>query len=174
MAFDRAHFNTLIDDDGSGLTGSVWNKAQIDQLIVDIDRLGAYCQVATNGHSIAHLTPTALAFHIEDSDPLGMHAGVSSAISAPYTGVYVLHAMLAWQYSPTGVRGIAFRHNGGTMITPQHNVIGLGTSGITASQNLLTAMPLNQGDYIEVIVTHDAGGPLFVSAGGRFTVFRIF
>jgi len=40
MAIDRAPFNALVDDDGSGLTGTVWNKAQINAvLLTPIDRM---------------------------------------------------------------------------------------------------------------------------------------
>lgn len=37
MALDRTWYNTLIDDDGSGLTGSVWDKADVDSLMDAID-----------------------------------------------------------------------------------------------------------------------------------------
>jgi hypothetical protein len=33
MALDRTWYNTLVDDDGSGLTGSVWDKADVDALM---------------------------------------------------------------------------------------------------------------------------------------------
>lgn len=35
MAINRTPFNALVDDDGSGLTGSVWNKAAIQSVILD-------------------------------------------------------------------------------------------------------------------------------------------
>jgi hypothetical protein len=37
MALDRSWYNTLIDDDGSGLTGSVWDKADVNALMNAID-----------------------------------------------------------------------------------------------------------------------------------------
>jgi hypothetical protein len=37
MALDRTWYNGLIDDDGSGLTGSVWDKADVDALMDAID-----------------------------------------------------------------------------------------------------------------------------------------
>jgi len=39
MALDRTWYNTLVDDDGSGLTGSVWNKASVDHVYDDVDAL---------------------------------------------------------------------------------------------------------------------------------------
>ncbi len=35
MAINRAPFNALVDDDGSNLVGSVWNKAAIKDVILD-------------------------------------------------------------------------------------------------------------------------------------------
>lgn len=35
MPIDRTAFNQLADDDGSGLTGSIWNKAQIKAVLLD-------------------------------------------------------------------------------------------------------------------------------------------
>jgi hypothetical protein len=37
MALDRTWYNTLVDDSGSGLDGSVWDKADVDALMDAID-----------------------------------------------------------------------------------------------------------------------------------------
>jgi hypothetical protein len=37
MALDRTWYNSLVDDDGSGMTGSVWDKADVDALMDAID-----------------------------------------------------------------------------------------------------------------------------------------
>jgi hypothetical protein len=37
MPLDRAWYNTLVNDDGSGLTGSVWDKEDVDALMDAID-----------------------------------------------------------------------------------------------------------------------------------------
>jgi hypothetical protein len=37
MALDRTWYNSLVDDDGSGLTGSIWDKADVDALMDAID-----------------------------------------------------------------------------------------------------------------------------------------
>jgi len=37
MPIDRTWFNTLVDDDGSGQTGTIWNKFQVDGLLDSID-----------------------------------------------------------------------------------------------------------------------------------------
>lgn len=45
MALDRTWYNTLVDDDGSGMTGSVWDKADVDSLMDAIDVQLAYVAV---------------------------------------------------------------------------------------------------------------------------------
>jgi hypothetical protein len=37
MALDRTWYNSLVDDDGSGLTGSIWDKDDVNQLMNAID-----------------------------------------------------------------------------------------------------------------------------------------
>jgi hypothetical protein len=37
MALDRTWYNTLVDDDGTELTGSVWDKADVDSLMDAVD-----------------------------------------------------------------------------------------------------------------------------------------
>ena len=37
MALDRTWYNSLVDDDGSGLTGSIWDKADVNSLMNAID-----------------------------------------------------------------------------------------------------------------------------------------
>lgn len=37
MPLDRTWYNSLIDDDGSGMTGSVWDKADVDSLMDAVD-----------------------------------------------------------------------------------------------------------------------------------------
>lgn len=37
MSMDLTWYNALVDDDGSGLTGTIWNKARIAEFITAID-----------------------------------------------------------------------------------------------------------------------------------------
>lgn len=37
MALDRTWYNSLVDDDGSGMVGSVWDKADVDSLMDAVD-----------------------------------------------------------------------------------------------------------------------------------------
>ena len=57
MAVDRTWYNTLVDDDGSGLTGSVWDKADVDALLDAVDaEIARLDTVSTYGT----FTPTLL------------------------------------------------------------------------------------------------------------------
>jgi hypothetical protein len=40
MAINRTWWNNLVDDDGSGITGTIWNKAVIAGLLDAIDAMG--------------------------------------------------------------------------------------------------------------------------------------
>jgi hypothetical protein len=55
MALDRTWYNTLVDDDGSGLSGSVWDKADVNSLMNAID-----AELARLGGTAAFWTPTII------------------------------------------------------------------------------------------------------------------
>jgi hypothetical protein len=58
MAIDRAPWNALVDDDGSNLVGSIWNKAAIKTVLLDpIDAMGAHVIGNTETGTIANWTP---------------------------------------------------------------------------------------------------------------------
>jgi len=56
MALDRTWYNSLVDDDGSGLTGSVWDKADVNALMNAIDTEIATPRVS--GYEWQDYTPT--------------------------------------------------------------------------------------------------------------------
>lgn len=55
MALDRTWYNTLKDDDGSGLTGSVWDKEDVNQLMNAID--AQLASGAVSGYPWTDYTP---------------------------------------------------------------------------------------------------------------------
>jgi hypothetical protein len=64
MAIDRGPWNALVDDDGSNLTGSLWNKAAIKTVLLDpIDALvtpiGVWQAVPFNAANFGGMTVTA-------------------------------------------------------------------------------------------------------------------
>jgi hypothetical protein len=71
MALDRTWFNTLVDDDGSGLTGSVWDKADVDSLMDAVDA------------EIARIQPESFPW-----TPFLQAAGGGTALYASQSAVY--------------------------------------------------------------------------------------
>jgi hypothetical protein len=72
---NRAPFNALVDDDGSGTTGTVWNKNQIKTVLLDpIDAEGDWVNAGT---------PTV-------------------AIGGPNAGNWVVGSVSTWAYSMNG------------------------------------------------------------------------
>lgn len=60
MALDRTWYNTLVDDDGSGTTGSVWDKADVDSLMDAIDT--EIARIDANGVTSTGTKVTQIAF----------------------------------------------------------------------------------------------------------------
>src|SRR5262245_11032716 len=73
MPLDRTWFNGLIDDDGSGTTGTVWNKTEIDHLMDDIDAALAPLEDGSgSAHAATHALDGSDPVHIAESQVLGL------------------------------------------------------------------------------------------------------
>lgn len=57
----RTHYNALVDDDGTGTTGSIWDKQDVDDILDDIDALIA-AQVNFGSHISV---PAASKFYLD-------------------------------------------------------------------------------------------------------------
>jgi len=58
MGINRAPFNALVDDTGNGLTGSIWNKAAIQNVLLDpIDANPAWQDVPFSAANFGALAP---------------------------------------------------------------------------------------------------------------------
>jgi hypothetical protein len=66
MPINRAPFNALVDDNGTGLTGSIWNKAAIASVILD-------------PADAAYVSPTLGTFTISDASGAGLVIGNAAA-----------------------------------------------------------------------------------------------
>jgi hypothetical protein len=95
MALDRTWYNTLVDDDGSGMTGSVWDKADVDSLMDAIDAelaKGAWTDFsfetysASGGATVALVTANTKLFSVDWTQRrcfLDLYITVSVAGPAP-------------------------------------------------------------------------------------------
>lgn len=96
MALDRTWYNTLVDDDGSGLTGSVWDKADVDALMDATDAEIARLDPATSGQlkfpstQVPSTDPTTLDDYREGlwTPRLGGSGGQSGQTYAAQNGEY--------------------------------------------------------------------------------------
>ena len=78
---DRTNFNALVDDDGSGTTGTLWNKTQIQSVILD----PADAAYGSNAWA-------SIAFNVNQFWP-----GVTAAMVLVNQYVYVATKTLLWQ-----------------------------------------------------------------------------
>jgi len=97
MPINRAPFNALVDDTGTGLTGSIWNKAAIQSVLLDpIDVLPwTYVDVGTIGQPGADWDPGIVGNTIVR---LSMSASITIYGMKPAAALYpgqrvVLHAV---------------------------------------------------------------------------------
>src|SRR5262245_26915415 len=125
ITLDRTAFNALVDDDGSGTTGTPWNKTQIANVILNpTDAALAQIPAAGNNNS-ASVTDTNAAYSIPnatwqvvryntaDYDPQVVVTG-NTTFNAPVAGWYTLTATVKWDTDTTSNRSIRFLVNGAT------------------------------------------------------------
>jgi hypothetical protein len=109
MAIDRGPWNALVDDDGSNLIGSIWNKTAIKTVLLDpIDGLvgnpTAWTPVDVSGAGLA--LPTTMAQYIRigklialfcqfsypsNSNGLAAQVGNLPAVATATSGMYVTY-----------------------------------------------------------------------------------
>jgi len=117
----------------------------------------------TTNQSIPDQTETAVSFNNESFDTADLHdeSTLNSRLVAPIPGVYYVAASIRWNDNGQGEsREIRIRKNGGAIRA--RNEIQPRPSQDTF-QSLATLEELYPGEYLEVLVEQDSGGPLDVS-----------
>lgn len=119
---DRTWFNTLVDDDTTGMTGSVWDKADVGQLMTEVDKTLVYCSLSAGAaQPIASGVHVAVNWDIEVLDPFNLHpTAAGSGITLPsalYVGAYFVTATLSFNAQAGGTRAAAIRMNGSQILT---------------------------------------------------------
>lgn len=112
---NRTPFNALIDDDGSGLVGSVWNKDKIKTVILDpadaayagagsvIETLGAWTVVDTSGQGLTVVNNLA-GYYVKH----GQQVLASFYVTFPTTGNAAAATLGGLTYGPYGGYGGGF------------------------------------------------------------------
>jgi hypothetical protein len=118
--------------------------------------------------SIPNGTPTALTFDTVDIDTAGgWDSTLPTRWTAPVAGYYQISGGVSWLANAAGGRAIRVRingvnHAGSSVSTP-------GTAAIDLRMPVRTVQALlNAGDYVELFVDQDTGGPLNVAIAGTW------
>jgi hypothetical protein len=184
MALDRTWYNSLVDDSGDGISGSVWDKADVDALMDAIDaeiaRLDGrismpYVYIRRNAfQSIPPSVFTPIAFDAEVSDAYGMWSpGSPTLITIPQDGCYSLHGVLTYELNATGSRFGMFRVNGTSQACP-NLLVNANATFVTIVHHQTIAM-LSAGQTLELCAFQTTSGNLQCSDNGgeNATQFRI-
>jgi hypothetical protein len=103
-------------------------------------------------------------FDAEFYDPQSMHSPASpTKLSAPVSGIYLITAEITWDISAAGtVRAAWVISNSSGFLQSDFRspVTGNGTTN-----NLSIPFLLNAGEYVEIYVFQDSGGPLNTMSG---------
>ena len=124
---------------------------------------------ANNGtQSIPDSTPTALTLGTEYWDTESMHStsALTSRVTFPTTGVYLVGASVAWAANATGTRTLLIRGDGSTNIAQVSTPVNSGSYATV--QSLCIPMLATAGGYVEALVTQDSGGALNATTGATF------
>lgn len=188
MALDRSWYNTLVDDDGSGLVGSVWDKADVDALMDAVDaeiarQDTAKTQACTLSNSVAFAWGSGVwakvQFGTEGFDPLNMHAPNDTEIWMPGPGAYDIRAQCTWPESNVGWRGMQLTINDSVLMFPpgysfvQPVVNGLGV-GVLQLLSTLYYVP-TASQRLSMQLYQSSGTPQSLVAGSiSLGVHRIY
>lgn len=120
--------------------------------------------------SITTATTTALTFNSERYDLSTLHSTSTntSRLTLPTAGAWFIGGSVAWAANATGVRQLAIRKNGTTILS---SVLGPASSGgVNGTQQAVsTEYSFAVNDYVELIVYQDSGGALNVVVVGDYS-----
>jgi hypothetical protein len=103
---------------------------------------------------------TALTFDTEQFDLDNMHSGATlpSRLTINTPGYYLFVGNVAFAANAVGLRRVAVRLNGATLIG-EIQILGL-TAGVAAEYNVSAIYGMTTNDYAELVVRQDSGATL--------------
>jgi hypothetical protein len=187
MALDRTWYNSLIDDDGSGLTGSVWDKADVDALMDAIDTEfanrveGIHKNACKLSNSITVSWGSgvwaSMGWGTEHFDPIPMHNPNEPAIYLAGPGVYYADAQCTWPESNAGWRGMGLIFNGALIQPPGYQFVQPFVNGLAVgvTQRMSTLIQVTGGlATMEMQLYQNSGVPQNIPPGlAHINVFRV-
>jgi hypothetical protein len=142
MAIDRTAYNLLVDDAGDGISGSVWDKSDVNDLIVAADAADAAI-VALIGGPITRISVPGVSITLvngrNDNVVIGNTSFVRS-MSGP-TAAFSISGIVPQAVNPEGTYLTLF-HNAGQVLTMLHNDVNSTAANriyIAGSANRTTA-----------------------------------
>lgn len=124
------------------------------------------CRVYNNANiSITANTNTVLTFNTERYDTDGMHStsAATSRITCVTAGKYMIGGHINWASAGTDRRFVQILLNGSASLGAQE------LTGGATSMSVTTCWGLVAGDYIELQVYQNSGGPLNVNAASAYS-----
>lgn len=119
--------------------------------------------------TVANTTETAVTWAGANSDEWGSWASASPTfLSAPITGRYMATAQVEFAGDADGFRQAWIRRNG-TDILGYHKQLSAASGSPTNMTVATPAFDLTKGDYIELVVRHNAGNDLVLNRDGTLT-----
>jgi hypothetical protein len=127
------------------------------QLASTIPAASAY----TTGQTITSGSHTIVALNGENYDTAGMHDNVfdNSRVTAPVDGIYAANGLVEWEADTSGARLLRLQKNGSVQIA------SVNQAPVTAAtaQSVTAYVALAAGEYVEMLIFQDSGGPLDLS-----------
>lgn len=172
------------DASGSPTPVTMSGDATIDEdgeVTVDIPgAVSALVSVSNSAvQSVNSGSPTALTFNTEEYDTDTMHSTVTntSRLTATTAGVYDIAGSTEFAYNTTGWRQIQIRKNGSVNLARDQRAAFTDSSNVPdMGMAISTQAKLAAGDYVELVVLHNAGSALDVgdvTSPSRFGMTRL-
>lgn len=182
MALDRAWFNALVDDAGDGVSGSVWDKADIKALLDSVDAEIARLDGGLNACLLSTNAPiswgsgvwASVGFTAEIYDPLNLHAPSDFSARIAVAGLYSINALVTWPPSAAGSRGTGLYLNGNWagLITFDKAFDGGGSIGPTSRNT--SVHYLEVGTTVGLQLYQDSGVAQVIPVSGvRLEIYKL-
>jgi hypothetical protein len=140
----------------------------------ELERLGGAAGVGSKHYSRAYnsnpiaivtATPTPIPFDSITYQNVSMHSVAvnNTRMTALRDGFYTIHASVQWEAIALGIRSVGIQINGSTMIASLDHQAALVVPAFTQDQSISSGFFLREGEYFEVIVYQNSGGPVNIN-----------
>jgi hypothetical protein len=168
MALNRAPFNALVDDDGSGNVGTPWEKARIAGVIldpVDVELAPDSCSVTaiTVQTSCNPSQWNALKYDtINWQTAAGMFVPPNDYVTIPKLGYYLILGSVTFPQGD-GIRGLAIYTNGiAAAGLPGQQQLRVATTATYTVINVSALVYLGENSYVQLAAFQNTGAPILV------------